>query len=229
MIAVTFALPAESSNFVRLLKRTSRDGAFLRGTFAERDLWIVHTGVGEVAARRRVAEFLSSQRPELLVSCGFAGALSEQLQIGDILLAQNYSAPALLTTARRLLPSSDTHVGALVTAAAIVDSVADRQELARASSALAVDMETQFIAEVCSLHAVPMLSIRAISDSPAAPLPVPADVMFDIQRQRTRYGALALHVAKDPGAFWRLGHFGNQIRIVRESLTDALEALLKNL
>ena len=229
MIAVTFALPAESANFVRLLKRKARDGASLRGTINERDVRIVHTGVGEAAARRCLSEFLGSHKPELLVSSGFAGALNEQLQIGDILLAQNYSAPTLLAAARHLLPSSDTHVGALVTARAIVDSVVDRRELARGSGALAVDMETQFIAEACSQHALPMLSLRAISDSPAARLPVPADVMFDIQRQRTRYGALAVHVAKDPGALWRLGHFGYHIGIVRESLTDALDALLKNL
>jgi len=53
MIAVTFALPAESSAFVRLLKGVKREGAVLRGNIerptpnAQRlNVCVLHTGVG---------------------------------------------------------------------------------------------------------------------------------------------------------------------------------------
>ena len=228
MIAVTFALPAESSDFIRLLKRKSRVGAAIRGTIRAQEVVVSHTTVGERSARGRVCEFLANHKPQLLVSSGFAGALTDQLQVGDVLLADNYSDPVHLARARASLPPSNTRVGLLVTAASVVDSTAARAELARNSQAVAVDMESRCIAEACRAHEVPMLSIRAISDTPAAPLPVPADLMFDLERQRTPFAALAIHVARDPGALWRLACFTRQIQIARRSLADALEAVLRS-
>ena len=228
MIAVTFALPAESSNFIKLLNRRSREDATVRGTFYDIDICVLHTGVGEHIARRRISKFLESHNPELLVSSGFAGALSDELAVGDILLADNYSAPEHLANARRLLSSSGIHVGALFTAPTIVDFAAERIALARESGSLAVDMETRFIAEACSQSAVPMLALRAISDSPSAPMPAPPDVMFDIARQRTRFLPLAVYVARNPAAVAKLARFGKQIAAVRATLTDALATLLRN-
>ena len=226
MIAVTFALPAESSNFIKLLHRRSREGAVVRGTIADTEICVLHTGVGEQITRRRLSEFLANHTPKLLVSSGFAGALTHQLAVGDILLADNYSATDHLANARRVLPSSGIHVGALFTAAAIVDSAAERANSARNSGALAVDMETHFIAQACEKAAVPMLAIRAISDSPSAPLPAPPEVMFNIERQRTPVLVLALHVAKNPGALPKLARFGKQIAAVRAGLAEALAKVL---
>ena len=228
MIAVTFALPAESSNFIKLLDRRSREGALVRGRFHDREVCVLHTGVGEQITRRRIGEFLQRHKPELLVSSGFAGALTDRLDVGDILLADNYSAPEPLAIARRLLASHRSHVGSLFTASAIVDSTGQRSDLARDSGSLAVDMETRFIAEACSQSAVPMLAMRAISDSPSARMPVPPEVMFDIERQRTRYMALALHVTANPSALAKLARFGRQIAAVRAALAGALAAVLKN-
>ena len=226
MIAVTFALPAESSNFIKLLNRRSHRGAVVGGTFHDIDINVLHTGVGEQITRRRISNFLQNHKPELLVSSGFAGALTDQLRVGDILLADNYSAPEHVARARRSLSSSGTHVGSLFTAPAIVDSVSQRGDLARESASIAVDMETRFIAEACRQSAVPMLAMRAISDSPSAPMPAPPDVMFDIERQRTRFAALALYVAKNPATLPKLARFGKQIAAVRATLTDALVTLL---
>ena len=227
MIAVTFALPAESSNFIKLLSRRSQEGGLVRGTFLDVDVCVLHTGVGEQITRRRMSEFLERLSPGLLVSSGFAGALTDQLVVGDILLADNYSAPEPLAKARRLLSPTGLHVGKLFTAAAIIDSATHRAEFARKSGSLAVDMETRFIAEACSRFAIPMLSLRAISDSPSAPMPAPPEVMFDIERQQTRFVTLALHVAKNPAALPKLARFGKQIAGVRGALTDALATFLK--
>ena len=226
MIAVTFALPAESSDFIKLLNRRARDGSLVRGTLHNVDVCVLHTGVGEQMTRRRMAAFLEKAKPELLVSSGFAGALTDQLVVEEILLADNYSTPEPLAHARRSLSSSGMHVGSLFTAPAIVDSAAQRGDLARDSGSLAVDMETRFIAEACSRWAVPMLALRAISDSPSTPMPVPPDVMFDIERQRTRFAALTLYVAQNPAALPKLARFGKQIAAVRVALTNALATVL---
>src|SRR5207249_12095103 len=85
MIAVTFALPAESSDFLRHLRnqsRTDRSGIrTIRGTIEDRAVEVLHTGVGEKVCRQRVAEFLQDQQFDLLISTGFAGALSDELKV----------------------------------------------------------------------------------------------------------------------------------------------------
>src|SRR6201993_2178686 len=95
MIAVTFALPAESSEFIRRLRDrtdTERNGVrIVRGKMHDRMIEVLHTGVGEKVCRQRVAKFLQDQQFDLLISVGFAGALNDELQVGDLLLAKNFS------------------------------------------------------------------------------------------------------------------------------------------
>ena len=68
MIAVTFALPAESSAFIRLLNGVNRDGVVIRGNLQHRTasvehrmqtLSVLHTGVGANKCAERVGDFLS--------------------------------------------------------------------------------------------------------------------------------------------------------------------------
>ena len=95
MIAVTFALPAESSRFVRRLSnksRSARNGIqTVRGKISNREVAVLHTGVGEKACRRRLEKFLQDQQFDCLISAGFAGALNDELRVGDLLLARNFS------------------------------------------------------------------------------------------------------------------------------------------
>src|SRR4029077_2914986 len=92
VIGVTFALPAESSEFLRRLDNklcTGRDAIrIIRGTLDDCEVEVLHTGVGEKVCRQRVGEFLKNQQFEFLISAGFAGALDDQLHSGDLLLAR---------------------------------------------------------------------------------------------------------------------------------------------
>ena len=105
MIAITFALPAESQEFLLSLSNKSRGDRngipTTRGKIDDRAIEVLHTGVGENVCRQRMAKFLSAtgrirrgehdQHFDYLISAGFAGALNDQLQLGDLLLAKNFS------------------------------------------------------------------------------------------------------------------------------------------
>src|ERR1043166_15486 len=95
MFAVTFALPAESQEFLRLLgskSRIDRNGiSIIRGNIDDRPIEILHTGVGEKVCRQRLGKFLQDQQFDCLISAGFAGALTDNLRVGDLLLAKNFS------------------------------------------------------------------------------------------------------------------------------------------
>src|SRR5213593_2218921 len=95
MIAITFALPAESSDFLRRLRnqsRMDRNGIHtVRGDIDNRTVEVVHTGVGAKVCQQRVGTFLQDQQFDYLISTGFAGALNDELEVGDLLLARNFS------------------------------------------------------------------------------------------------------------------------------------------
>src|SRR5881394_1763761 len=160
MIAVTFALPAESSEFLSRLKdksRADRNGIrVIRGKIDDRDIEILHTGVGEKVCRQRVEKFLQDHQFDLLISTGFAGALNDEMQVGDLLLAKNFSTIEL-NEKRSSFSRLPIHMADLLTAPTLIDSSDERTEIARTSGATAVDMETEFIARVCAAHAIPLL------------------------------------------------------------------------
>jgi len=232
MIAVTFALPAESSEFLRRLRdRTGaeRNGVrIVRGKMDDRMIEVLHTGVGEKVCRQRLAKFLQDQQFDLLISGGFAGALNDQLQVGDLLLAKNFSTIAL-NNRRKSFSSLPIHEVDLLTVSALIDSSEKRLEIARASGAAAVDMETEFIARACADHGIPLLSLRVISDTLDEPFPAPTKVLFDIEQQRTRLLRLATFFLAHPNRVPRLIQFARRIARVRKILTGALVAVISEL
>lgn len=227
MIGITFALASESSALVRRLQGVRRHDHLLSGRIGTRDVTILHTGVGAKACNARLEMLLHKTRPGLVISSGFAGAVSEDLHVGDLILAQNFSDPGLLANAERILRDRQPRVVKLFTATSIIDSVADRNEIARAADAAAVDMETGAIADVCKIHGVPLLSLRIISDTASQPFPAPPSVLFDIERQQTNFVRLLAYLLRDPGSVWRLFRFGRQIGRARARLTDAILALVR--
>jgi nucleoside phosphorylase len=241
MIAITFALPAESQEFLRSLSNKSRgdrNGILtIRGNVDDRAIEVFHTGVGENVCRQRMAKFLSAtgriprgehdQHFDYLISAGFAGALNDRLQPGDLLLAKNLS--TVRTEENFFLSSLQIHMADLLTVPAVIDSREERNKLALTSGAVAVDMETEFIARACAAHGIPVLSLRVISDTPTELFPAPANVLFDIDRQQTRMPKLAAYLVAHPHRIPRLIQFARRIARARKILADALVATVRGL
>jgi nucleoside phosphorylase len=241
MIAITFALPAESQEFLLSVSNKSRDDRdgilTIRGKIDDRAIEVLHTGVGEKVCRQRMAKFLSAtgrirrgehdQHFDYLISAGFAGALNDQLQLGDLLLAKNFST---VRTEENFSPSGlQIHMADLLTVPAVIDSREERNKLALTSGAVAVDMETEFIARACAAHGIPVLSLRVISDTPTELFPAPANVLFDIERQKTRMPKLAAYLVAHPHRIPRLIQFARRIARARKILADALVATVRGL
>ena len=229
MIGITFALPTESSDLVRRLRGLERHDNLLAGKIDNHHITIIHTGVGAKQCSERLEALLHKTRPKLVISSGFAGAVSDQLQVGDLILAQNFSDAQLRAKAERILHDRQPKSVKLFTSTSILDSTPERNEIARSSDAAAVDMETGAIADVCAAHSVPLVSLRAITDSPSEPFPAPASVLFDLERQRTDLRKLFGYLVTGPTAIIRLIHFGRQVSRARATLTEAIVALIKEI
>ena len=243
MIAVTFALPAESSGFLRRLhkkSRTNRNGiGVIRGQidnpeigarepFRNRTIEVLHTGVGEKVCRQRMGKFLQDQQFGCLISAGFAGALNDQLYVGDLLFAENFST-VRLSEVHSFFSGLPAHIADLLTVPSMIESREERDRMAQTTGAVAADMETEFIARACAEHAIPLLSLRVISDTPSKPFPAPANVLFNMERQRTDLTKLTLHFLKHPGAIPRLIAFARKIVRGREILANGILGVARSI
>ncbi|PYK31384.1 MAG: hypothetical protein DME57_03965 [Verrucomicrobia bacterium] len=229
MIGITFALRSESSDLLRALNSKHRAGELIFGEIANRELAIVHTGVGAKHCSERLELLVHKARPDFIISAGFAGAVTNELHTGDLILAENFSDPQLTAQAAQILSKEHARRAKLFTSTSIVDSIDERNEIARASGATAVDMETGGIAAACDAHDIRLISLRAISDSPSEPFPAPMSILFDIERQRANYGRLLAYILREPAAIPRLMRFGRAIAGARTKLTDAIVTLIRKL
>ena len=231
MIAITFALPAESADFVRLLEKpslNSREGVEnIRGRLHGKLVAVIHTGVGKMICRQRMEVMFRREKFEWLISAGFAGALEQELRVGHLLIAENYSSPKLLAAHQLELTADKIFLGKLATVPRMIESMAQRETLNKRTGAAAVDMETETIAEICHAHDVPILSVRAISDTSGEPFPAPAHVLFDLAKQKTDFVRLGAYLLTHPAALGRLNAFRQRIGIARKVLTDALDKILR--
>jgi nucleoside phosphorylase len=229
-IAVTFALPSESSEFLRLLgnkSRTNRNGiSIVRGTIGHRSIDVIHTGVGENICRERIGKFLENQQFDILISAGFAGSLNHELQVNDLLVAKNFSTVDLKHAS---LSNVSICAANMLTVPALIDSNEEREKLAHESRTSAVDMETKFIAQACTDHGIPLLSLRVITDTPTQPFPAPPNVLFDIQKQRTHFAVLAGFFLAHPSRVPGLVQFARRIARARKILASALNAIVQGI
>lgn len=239
-IALTFALPDESRAFAAAL----RDRSVLAGTghlpvitgrWGSQRVTIVHTGVGESPPyRKRLHELLSGrdhhlEKPRLLISSGYAGGLQSGTEVGDLIFGTNVSHPDLLRKAAVLLSARPVRTGVLSTQPSIAETVAGKRALGAATGAVAVDMETAWIADVCAETATPMLSLRVISDAVEQPFPVPGNILFDARRQRPRYLALPAWLLVHPGSVVPFIRFVRGLDRARVHLAEALQTLVAGL
>jgi nucleoside phosphorylase len=232
VIAVTFALPAESAAFLRLLRdRKSQDKrglSIISGNIDNHAIQVLHTGVGETVSRERLTRFLQDRQFDLLISAGFAGSLTKELRPGDLLLAKNFST-VLLEKLRGVIAKWTIHVADLYTGSAMISSTEDRQEIAAKTGTVAVDMETKFIARACAERELLLLSLRVISDSPLHPFPAPPEVLFDVARQKTVFTRFAAFFTLHPKCVPKLISFAHTVHRARNTLARALADMIRNL
>lgn len=227
MTALTFALPQESSGIRSAMRkcRKSAAGPYVLGEIASRPVLLAHTGMGLAAAEHTTAALLRAHSPRLVVSAGFAGALDSGLAVGDLVVATNHSAPDLVELALPIA-GARTFFGSLTTHPSTVETAQEKAALSQIAGGLAVDMETAVIAELCKQAGVPLLSVRAISDSARQALPVPLDDWFDLGEQRPRPGRLCAFLGRNPGRVIPFVRFIAGLPRSRSALTTFLLRLL---
>ena len=189
---IVFALAIEAGCFVDTLSQvrvTRGDGFIVRqGRRGNREVVLVESGPGGHRAAKAAQAMIDAYRPRLMVSAGFAGGLDPRVQRQDLVVATSLTRPPspsgrgaggeggeLALDPAALVPWLDEvrnlHRGRLLTFDRVVRLREEKQQLGRQHDALAVDMETFAVAEVCRQRAVDFFAVRAISDAVDDELP----------------------------------------------------------
>jgi len=148
---------------VNLVVHDAREGVWA-GTYNGHSLRLCLSGMVPSVAHGRVERLLDDFRPDIMISCGLAGALQPHLVVGDLIVQSRR--PDLVAIAESALQTAGVpfHVGSLVTVSRPVLSPVDRRALAERTNAIAVDMESQTIAGFCHERAIPCLALKGVSD-----------------------------------------------------------------
>ena len=150
---------------------------------------VVQSGIGKADAARAATELILQERPDCIVNSGCAGGVAAGLRMFDIVLGaqtayhdawcgagslpgqiqgqpQRFDAdPALLRAALSLQREHPLRSGLICTGDQFLATPEDdARVLGIYPDALACDMESAAVAQVCRHYGVPFLSFRLISD-----------------------------------------------------------------
>lgn len=163
---------------------------FHRGKVGKHDVIAMQCGIGKVNAAMGTLTLINSFLPDFVINSGVAGGADLSVSVMDVVagarvayhdvwcgpesvLGQVQGLPLYFDGAKRLLdlmPDREgIHKGLICSGDQFIDTTeaVDRIK-GNFPEALAVDMESGAIAQVCHLNKVPFLALRVISDSPGA-------------------------------------------------------------
>ena len=179
MMCIVFAMGMEAYPFLRrveVTQRWRRGSATYRTVFFEgQQLMAVKCGIGPVKAQAALRRL--DTRPSAILSVGTAGALTEGLKVGDVIVASETltkdeaAAPLPCSTVlQEALGLACKKEGRFFTNAPLITMpksvfrTNDRLRLHEATGAVAVDMESHALGREARNLGVPFACLRVISD-----------------------------------------------------------------
>ncbi|HEY3931596.1 MAG TPA: hypothetical protein VGM58_04425 [Verrucomicrobiae bacterium] len=182
---------------------------------AKSDVSILLTGIGRQNAEKSLREFLATNSPKLVLTCGFAGGLNPELKLGEV----------IFETSDEKLHSRLLAVGALPVkifcADRIATTVAEKKKLRAETGADAVEMESAAIHAVCRERKIPCATVRVISDTASEDLPLDFNALVKPDKNLD-FGKLFLAIAKSPGKIGALMQLQKKTKFAAEKLAAAL-------
>jgi nucleoside phosphorylase len=194
MLLIAAAL-AEELNVALALCRSRRkvthgDMRIWSGTFGGHPISFLKTGAGPARATKKLDSLLSSFSPHRILIVGYAGALSSELRLADLVVIRHASMIGEKEVKRRPLDQLETgtrvelfgsselfniaksagfpvHCGDGLTSPFILGAPEQKELLCRRFRAISIDMETAALARTARAHGIEVSCVRAVSDEAA--------------------------------------------------------------
>ena len=217
--------------------RVTRGDRFIarQGNLGDRRVVVVESGPGTQRAAKAAQAMIDAYRPRFVVSAGFAGGLDSQLRRYDLVVATSLinaqgNQMTLESAAKYpwLAETRNLHQGRLFTADRLIRLREEKLQLGRAKAALAVDMETFAVAEVCRQRGVEFLSARAISDAVDEELPRDVGKLLAQKSFAGQLGAALGSIFRRPGSVKDLFHLHQSALACSKRLAEFLRVLVEH-
>lgn len=204
---ICFAVKEEGAPFLKLVKNNP-------------SISVLITGMGRKNAERAILQSLPKTLPGLVLTCGFAGALDPRLKIGDVLFEADEES--------RIAPSlqeAGASPAKFHCATRVAITIAEKTALRKSTGADVVEMESEFIRQICRDKKIPCATVRAISDSALHDLPLDFNELMT-EDDTLSFSRLSLALMKSPGKIPQLMQLQKNTRLAAQKLAAVLEKLL---
>jgi nucleoside phosphorylase len=212
-LGVIAALSQELGPTLRAIPTTTRTVDHLK-IHESPSLVFAAGGIGARPAAAAALLVADRCKPDGLLSIGFCGALSDDLETADLLLGGTSNHPAadsLLTLAREAAPKART--GSVVTVDKVLLGADEKRALAKKSGALVVDMEADAVALAAKARGLGFLAVKIVIDTPSAPLSSTYTGCWTVLRDLLR------------GSLMGMIHDSKRVKLAAERLRDFFVAL----
>lgn len=237
-VGAVFALGEESGGLEDLLEEVATiqgNGFAIRvGHWKGRRVALAISGAGRACVARAAEALILGHHPRLVFSAGFCGGLNDSVKRLDLVVAErivSQSGEELAVDlepirSAPLLSRAGVHVGRIVTADAIVRSPREKRALGQQFDALAVDLESAAVAEVCARRNVRFLAVRVVSDAVDDRLPREVERLARQKSRAARLGAALGAILDRPDAAKELYRLKQNALAASDRLAKGLASLI---
>jgi len=206
---ICFAVKEEAAPFLKLVKNHP-------------GVSVLVTGMGRKNSERALLQSLPKSLPDLVLTCGFAGALDPRLKIGDVVFEVDAESRLAPTLQEAGAAPAKFHC-----ATRVATTIAEKTALRKSTGADVVEMESAFIRQLCREKKIPSATIRAISDSALDDLPLDFNE-FMTDDDTLSFSKLGVALMKSPGKIPQLMQLQKNARLAAQKLAEVLENLLSD-
>jgi len=192
-VGIIGAMKVEVDSLVQQMHITESENIsgniFFHGTFNNNEIIIVESGIGKVNAAVCTQSLILRYAPEYVINIGVAGGLSKSLKFGDVVAASSVVQYDIDTSVfgdpiglipkinlvnidcsdilNNLLLGIDSGIklGVIATGDKFIKSIDEVEYVSRHFNAMAIDMESGSIGQVCRINNTGFAIIRSISDN----------------------------------------------------------------
>jgi adenosylhomocysteine nucleosidase len=227
-LGIVVALPEELHS---LSKNKIKQGECLT---LSNNILISLAGTGSKNAKHAAEQLLSSGAKKI-ISWGCAGALAPHLKSGDLIIPkfiqtqQNTKLSTDITLRKCIistLANQQYFEGTLLESISIISSAQNKSALFELSSAIAVDMESSAIAQVCQEKNIPFIAIRTIVDPANFTLPTAISHSID-PKGNVNLTKLIFYVFHHPSELPRLIQLSYHFKIANKKLKQISPLLIQ--
>ena len=187
-IAIIAAMSKEIASIKDILSNPKEQDGYIRGTLNDKEIILTQSGIGKVCAAVKTTELIDKFKPDCVINSGVAGGVGDNVKQMDIVVGtktvyndvwclepnaygQVQDFPlyfeANTSLIEKIKESDVVHKGLITSGDKFISGIEEATNIRKLfDDALAVDMESCAVAQVCYMKKTPFISLRIISDNP---------------------------------------------------------------